>query len=137
MPGDGFFSVDSLRGVWILVVDPDPSGRRALGDVLGYCGALVTPVASHGEALRIMRQVKPDVLVVDLALPGEEEFAFIRQVRDLKPEAGGVVPAIAIGHGTAAPPDEIVRGRGFDGYLRKPLDPWALCGLVSRVTTVR
>ncbi|HXH84242.1 MAG TPA: hypothetical protein VNN07_15155 [Candidatus Tectomicrobia bacterium] len=137
MPGEGFFSVDSLRGVWVLLIDPDAGGRRALADVLGYCGALVTAVGTPDEAFRIMRQVKPDVLVVDLAISQPEPFAFIRQVRSLKPEDGGVVPAIAIGAGDGAPPEDVVRGRGYDGHLRKPLDPWTLCGMVSRVTSGR
>jgi len=64
MTRSGFFSVDSLRGVWVLVVDADPHGRQTLVEILSYCGALVTPLASPDEALSVMRQVKPDVLVV-------------------------------------------------------------------------
>ena len=90
MTRSGFFSVDSLRGVWVLVVDPDPHGRQTLVEILSYCGALVTPLASPAEALNVMRQVKPDVLVVTLAQSGD--LAFIRLVRALKPEEGGVVP---------------------------------------------
>jgi CheY-like chemotaxis protein len=132
MPGGGFFSLDSLRGVWVLVVDADPRGRRALGDVLRYCGALVTSIASGEEAFGVMRRVRPDVLVVGLA--DGESVAFIRRLRRLKPEDGGVVPAIAIaGHGD----DDLARARGFQGCLRTPLDPWELCRLVSNLMTVQ
>jgi CheY-like chemotaxis protein len=94
MPSGGFFSVDSLRGVWILVVDSHPRGRETLGEILSYCGALVTPLSSAADALGVMRQVKPDVLIV--ALADDADFSFMRRVRGLKPEDGGVLPAVAV-----------------------------------------
>ena len=102
-------------------------------EILSYCGALVTPLASPAEALNVMRQVKPDVLVVTLAQSGD--LAFIRLVRALKPEEGGVVPAIAVGSADS-PSDDTVRARGFQASLRKPLDPWALCRIVSELVTM-
>jgi CheY-like chemotaxis protein len=132
MPSGGFFSLDSLRGVWVLVVDGNPSGRQTLVEILSYCGALVTPIASAQEALGIMRQVKPDVLIV--AVLSGDDFAFIRQVRSLKPEDGGVVAAIAVAPDTE---DDLAQSRGFQACLRTPLDPWELCRLVSNLMTVR
>lgn len=133
MPCQGFFSVDSLRGVWALVVDGNPQGRRALEEILTYCGALVTSLPTPRDALSVMEQVKPDVLVV--VGPADDDFDFIRQVRGRKPEAGGVVPAIAIGDLDGL--EESVRARGFQTYLRMPLDPWALCRAVSGLMMVR
>jgi CheY-like chemotaxis protein len=132
MPCGGYFSVDSLRGVWVLIVDGNPRGRETLREILSYCGALVTTTASVVDALGVMRQMKPDVLIV--ALPQDDDFAFIRQVRGLKPEDGGVVPAIAIAHDVD---DDLARSRGYQASLRTPLDPWELCRLVSSLMTVR
>jgi CheY-like chemotaxis protein len=134
MTRSGFFSVESLRGVWILVIDADPHGRQTLVEILSYCGALVTPLATPAEALNVMRQVKPDVLVVSLTQ--SSDLAFIRLVRALKPEEGGVVPAIAVGTADS-PSDDTVRARGFQASLRKPLDPWALCRVVSELVTMQ
>jgi CheY-like chemotaxis protein len=131
MPGGGFFSIDSLRGVWALVVEPDPRGRRALVEVLTYCGALATPIGSADEGFGVMRRIKPDVLLVGLTDP--ESVAFIRGVRSLKPEDGGVVPAIAVVGGDD---DDLARARGFQASVRMPLDPWSLCRLVSSLMTV-
>ena len=127
----GYYSVDSLRGMWVLVVDADPRGRQALVDILTYCGALVTPLASGSEALDVMRQVKPDVLVITVI----EDLAgdFLSRVRSLKPEEGGVVAAIAIGSIEA----DAARARGFQAHLRTPLDPWELCRTVSNLMTVQ
>src|SRR6185436_18307030 len=132
MPCGGYFSVDSLRGVLVLVVDSHPRGRDTLREILSYCGALVTPTASVDEAAGVMRQVKPDVLIV--ALPEDDDVAFIRDVRSLKPEDGGVVPAIAIARDAD---DDLARSRGYQASLRTPLDPWELCRLVSSLMTVR
>jgi CheY-like chemotaxis protein len=132
VPGGGFFSFDSLRGIWVLVVDGDQRGRQTLVEILAYCGALVTAMASADEALSVMRQVKPDVLIV--AQPAEDDPVFIRQVRGLKPEDGGVVPAIAI---TRDGDDDLARSRGYQACVRSPLDPWALCRLVSSLMMTR
>ena len=133
MSRGGYFSVESLRGVWILVVDGDPHGRRTLVEILSYCGALVTPVTSGAEALAVMRQVKPDLLIV--ALTAADDLAFIRQVRALKPEDGGVVPAVAIARVDEV--DDVSGAREFQAYVSTPLDPWSLCRLVSNLMTVR
>jgi len=132
MPCGGYFSVDSLRGILVLIVDGKPRGRETLREILAYCGALVTPTASAADAVGVMRQVKPDVLIV--ALPEDDDVAFIRQVRSLKPEDGGVVPAIAIARDVD---DDLARARGYQASLRTPLDPWELCRLVSSLMTVR
>jgi hypothetical protein len=72
--------------------------------------------------------------VIIVALSDDEDFRFIRQVRALKPEDGGVVPAIAI---TREVEDDLARARGYQAVLRPPLDPWELCRLVSNLMTVR
>jgi|SRR5689334_8346647 len=127
----GFYAVDALRGVWVVVVDADPRGRQTLLDILSYCGALVTPLASGAEALDVMRQVKPDVLVITVAEDVADDF--LPRVRSLKPEEGGVVAAIAIGSIEA----DLARTRGFQAHLRTPLDPWELCRTVSNLMTVQ
>jgi len=134
--GGGFFSVDSLRGVWVLLLDSEPAGLRSLTQVLEYCGALVTGVQTPEQALQVMRQVKPDILVASVSAGEQEAVDLIRRVRAFKPEDGGVMPAIAI-----VPSPEIaeerMRTRGFGGYLAKPVDPWRLCRLVSNLTMPR
>jgi CheY-like chemotaxis protein len=120
--------------VWILVVDHDPPVRRALVEILSYCGALVTPLATAGDALAVMRQVKPDLLVVALS-EEDDDAGLIRQVSSLKPEDGGVVPAVAVARGAAT--DDVARARGYQAVVTTPLDPWELCRLVSSLMTVR
>ena len=129
MGAEGYFSVDSLVGVHALVVDADQESRHLLSSILRYCGALVTTTTSAGEALKVMSVVKCDVLIVEIALPGESGLELIRRVRKLKPEAGGVVPAIALSGGVADRDGAVAAG--FDAHLTKPIEPWAMCRLVA------
>ena len=131
MVAEGYFSVDSLVGVHALVVDVDETCRHLLSSILRYCGALVTTTASADEALKVMSVAKCDVIVVELAVAGEGGIGMIHRVRALKPEAGGVVRAIAIS-GRAGDRDAAVAA-GFDAHLTKPIQPWALCQMVARL----
>jgi len=133
MARGGFFSIDSLKGVHALVVDAEPECREILSRILGYCGALVTAVPGPAEAAEVMRIIKPDVLVVDVSLPDDAAFHFLRKVRALKPEEGGVVPAIALGAEASDEVREQTRVVGFNAFLVKPLSPWELCGVISNL----
>jgi CheY-like chemotaxis protein len=124
----GYYSVDSLGGVYVLVVDNDAGARAMLTSVLQYCGALVTAVGSELEALDCMAHVKPDVLVVSLSGVDGEGHGLVHRVRALKPEDGGVVPIVVV---SERRPEQT--GRGFDAHLPRPFDPWALCRLVSQL----
>jgi CheY-like chemotaxis protein len=127
MTGDGFFSVDSLRGMWVLLIDDERSSRELLTDILEHCGALVTAVGSAEAALGVMRHVKPDVLVTSLFHSHRDAKWLIKEVRSRKPEEGGVIPAILITPAAPAP--------GFEGHLVHPFDPWDLCRLITNITT--
>jgi CheY-like chemotaxis protein len=122
MARSGYFSVDSLKGVHILVVDDEALARNVLRDTLEYCGALVLTMESAPGALETMRLLKPDVVVTKLALPDDDGFSLLRQIRMLKPEAGGEIPVIAIG-GRAADREQCLAG-GFQAHFTWPLNPW-------------
>jgi CheY-like chemotaxis protein len=131
MTRGGFYSVDSLSGVHVLLVSDEAEGREVFGGVLTYCGALVTPAASAEEALAVMRRMKADVLIVELDIPGHDGYWLIQQVRALKPEDGGTTRAIGL-----RPPEDDGDGArarevGYEVCLGLPLDPWVLCRAVS------
>jgi CheY-like chemotaxis protein len=125
MARGGFFAVDSLASIHVLVVDADPSFREVLVSLLRYCGALVTAVATMDDAITAMDQVKPDALVVTVA-PAGATASFVRRVRARKPEAGGNVPIVAV---TREGVTEIPEG--VNVHLAEPLNPWALCREIS------
>jgi CheY-like chemotaxis protein len=125
MTRGGFFAVDSLTSVHVLVVDDDASFRSVLVSLLRYCGALVTAVATADEALIVMSQVKPDVLVITVG--GNAATALVRRVRACKPDDGGNAPIVAVLR--AGAPDAVPEG--VNVHLTEPLNPWELCRLIS------
>lgn len=129
----GIYSMDSLSGIYVLVVDSEKERRALVSGILRYCGALVTPADTPDGALTIMRLLKPDAVVVDFTRPEEGGLDFIRSMRALKPDEGGMVATVAVGDGGAN--GELARSRGYDAYVTKPLDPWELCRVVSSLLT--
>ena len=127
MARGGFFAVDSLTSVHVLVVDDDSSFREVLVALLRYCGALVTAVGTPEEALMAMDQVKPDAIVVTVGGSRVSATSLPRRVRARKPEDGGHVPIVAIMRdgAEAAPPESV------NAHLREPLNPWELCRMSS------
>ncbi|HKP11394.1 MAG TPA: ATP-binding protein, partial [Blastocatellia bacterium] len=85
-----------LGGLRVLVVDDDPDTREILCMVLSQHGAEVHAAGSSDEGIGVFREWKPNVLISDLGMPGEDGFAFIERVRRLAPEEGGGVPAAAL-----------------------------------------
>ncbi|HZG54640.1 MAG TPA: ATP-binding protein, partial [Pyrinomonadaceae bacterium] len=87
---------ERLEGVRVLAVDDEPDTRELLKVGLGQCGALMTVVGSAAEALEAIAVEMPDLLISDIGMPGEDGYELIRRVRQLPPENGGKVPAIAL-----------------------------------------
>jgi CheY-like chemotaxis protein len=67
-----------------------------LRNVLAHYGADVTTASSAVEGLAVMAGWKPDVIVCDIGMPGEDGYSFITKVRNLEPVQGGKIPAIAL-----------------------------------------
>lgn len=118
-----------LVGIHVLVVEDTDDSREVLRTALEYCGALVTTAASAEEAKRLLAQVRPHVLVSDVAMP-DDGLQLIREVRTFAETKGLRIPAIAI----TAYRDrrEELLAEGFAELVEKPLDPIALCGVVKR-----
>src|SRR5213080_3777971 len=82
-------TLDHLR---VLVVDDEPDAREVLSALLAACGAEVGSAASVREALERVETEPPDVLLTDIAMPDEDGYALIREIRS----RGSHIPAIAI-----------------------------------------
>ena len=121
-----------LARVRVLVVEDERDARTFLTTLLSRCGADVTPVASVREALADISAQPPDVLISDLAMPDEDGFDLIREVRSMEGGRGTRVPAIAV---TAlARPEDRARAiaAGYDVHLAKPVEPHEVVAVVAR-----
>jgi CheY-like chemotaxis protein len=101
--------------------------------VLEHCGAIVTAAASGAEARSTLTRGACDVLLVDLAMPGEDGYTFIRRMR-----ADGLrYPVAAL----TAQAHETERVRaiesGFDVHIQKPVAPHALASAVAALVSSR
>src|SRR5689334_12717429 len=117
-------SDDKLRGVHVLLVEDTDDTRELLREALQYCGALVTTAASKKEAERLLRDLKPHVIVSDIAMP-DDGIALLRDVMEIANKQGTKIPVIAISADRHHPVD-LVRA-GFVQFVLKPLDPIDLC----------
>src|SRR5437762_13945217 len=107
MSRGGFFAVDSLTSVHVLVVDDDASFRGVLVALLRYCGALVTAVGTLQEAMMAMDQVKPDIVVFTVGGARVAASSLPRRVRARQPEDGGHDPILVILRGRPEPPPPV------------------------------
>ena len=115
----------------MLVVDDEVDSREFIAMVLKECQAEVTAVTSVPEALQMLIQWQPDVLVSDIGMPGEDGYSLIRKVRSLPSDKGGNIPAAAL---TAyAGVEDRVRAiqTGFQLHLPKPIEPEELATVVA------
>jgi CheY-like chemotaxis protein len=111
-----------LRRYVILVVEDDPDARELMQAVLEQRGATVHTAESVAIAMELFESVKPDVVVSDIAMPEEDGFALVRQIRALPPERGGNKPIIALSAYAASSDRTRALTAGFSRYLHKPVD---------------
>ena len=125
--------LQSLNGLQALVVDDDVDSLDLLAFILEECGVQVLKAKSAPQALNLIRQFKPDVLISDIAIPGEDGYALIRQVRNLSCAQIRKIPAIAL---TACIIEEggiLALESGFQIYLTKPVEPDELVAVVVKL----
>jgi signal transduction histidine kinase len=123
-----------LAGVRVMVVDDDRDARELLTATLGYYGADVTAADSAAEALALLPEVRPDVLLSDIGMSGEDGYSFIRRVRSLPADRGGHIPAVAITAYATAADRAAAMSSGFQLHVPKPFDPIELARTVQRLT---
>jgi len=126
-------SVPTLAGVRVLVVDDQAGARDAVSAVLEQCGARVAVAASSVEALEALATFRPDVLVSDVGMPGEDGYALIRRVRALASEDGGRIPAAALTAYARVEDRRRALLAGYQAHVPKPVAPAALVAVIARL----
>ncbi len=123
-----------LDGVQVLVVEDNTDTREFIKIVLQQSGADVTAVESVREAMKCLDQSNPDVLVSDIAMPGEDGYQLIRMLRDLEQQrGGGKIPAIALSAYTRLEDQMQALSAGFQMHVSKPVAPTVLVATVAQL----
>lgn len=127
----------SLIGLKILVVDNDIDSCELVANVFTQYGALVKIAFSTAEALKIIQKLKPDVLVSDLGMPGEDGYTLIRKIKELEASCGTPICAVAIALSAFARDEDRRQAiqAGFQMHVSKPVEPENLAKVV--VTLVK
>ncbi len=128
-PGD--VKLQRLDGARVLLVDDEPSTNEAVQALLESCGAEVQVADSARRALEVLDAWRPDVLVSDIAMPDQDGFALIREVRRRSPERGGEIPALGLTAYARLEDRVRVLSAGFQMYLSKPSDPRELVAAIA------
>lgn len=112
-----------LSGLRILTVEDDDATREFLATVLVQSGAETTTAGSVREALAALGTGPFDLLISDIAMPGEDGYTLIGKVRLRETSGGGRMPALALtGQARAEDRVRLLRA-GFQAHLPKPIDP--------------
>jgi PAS domain S-box-containing protein len=118
-------------GVTVLLVDDEADVREALRLILQQNGMVVTTAASAQEAFELVKRLQPDVLLSDIAMPGEDGLSLIKRVRLLPPEGGGLIPAAALSAYASAADRRSALLAGFQHHLAKPVEPARLLDIIA------
>jgi CheY-like chemotaxis protein len=112
-----------LGGARILVVDDEHDAGEWVAELLRAAGAEVRLAASAANGLEAMRSWRPDLLISDIGMPGEDGYALMKRVRALPPEDGRQTPALALTAHARAEDRMRALSVGYQMHAAKPIDP--------------
>lgn len=113
----------------ILVVEDNPLNLKLIRDVLQVSGYDVIEAQSGEEGLRVAQENPPDLVLMDLQLPGIDGTETLRRLRE--GTLGPDVPVVAVTALAMAEDKEGAARAGFDGYIEKPISVRALPGQIE------
>ncbi|HEX5736197.1 MAG TPA: PAS domain S-box protein [Blastocatellia bacterium] len=122
-----------LGGLRLLVVDDERDTRDLLVLILAGFGAEVKTCGSCSEAMRLLAEWKPDVVVSDIEMPGEDGYTFIRQVRSLDSARARNTPAVALTAYARVEDRMRALAAGFQMHVAKPVEPAELAVVIASV----
>jgi PAS domain S-box-containing protein len=133
---DAAGTAGSLRGRRVLAVDDDEATQDLVATMLLMYGVSVRTAGRAAHAIEILSEWRPDVLLCDIAMPGEDGYVLIRRIRAL-PAPIGAIPAVALTAYTDPQSVQQAFAAGFDAHLGKPLEPHVLADALSKVLRLR
>ncbi|MBN3870240.1 response regulator [Nostoc sp. JL33] len=130
----GVFASSPLTGLQILLVDDNTDTRDFFTFVLEQFGAIVTAVTSGEEALQVLIESKPDILLSDIGMPEMNGYMLIQEVRTLEAQIGRKqIPAIALTAYAGEINQQQALKAGFQQHIVKPVAPEELLMAISNL----
>jgi len=122
------FSTDSAVAN-VLIVEDSPDNMKLFRTLLALKGHQVTGLAGGDGLLEEIERGSPDLVLMDIQLPGRDGFALLREIRG---SPFGTVRVIALTAHAMTGDRERALQAGFDGYITKPIDVRNFPDLVQR-----
>ena len=129
-------STTTLDGLRVLVVDDEPDALQIVGAVIAQSGADVRTCESAQEALEMLKDWKPDVLMSDIGMAGEDGYELIDKVRSLSDESGGRIPAAALTAYAREEDRQRALAAGYQMHIAKPISSNQLVAAVARLARI-
>lgn len=112
----------------VLIVDDDPLVRELLGEVLGSDAFDLRFAADGPTALQEVEAELPDLVLLDVMMPGMDGFEVCRRLRHVHPHLRIVILTARVGRDEEA----VALAAGADAFLAKPFSPLALREFIDR-----
>lgn len=119
----------------VLVVEDNPANLLLACAVLARAGYRTLEACSAEEALDCLRSARPDLILMDIQLPGQDGLALTRQLK--ADPATAAIPVVALTAHAMVDDEQKARAAGCDGYLTKPINTRALPQQVAAVLRAR
>jgi CheY-like chemotaxis protein len=116
-------AVESLDGLRLLVVDDEPDHLEMTSQMLRLEGASVITATGATDALGALRAQRPDVMVLDIAMPGTDGYDLLNLLRREAGAAPEALPAIALTGFASVNDAARAHAAGFQRHLSKPFEP--------------
>lgn len=115
----------------VVLVEDDADSRQALRRLLEEAGFEVEEAGDGGEGVMLVRTLRPDVVLMDLVLPGMSGFEAANALKE--DQETSRIPLVAVTASWLGAEASRLRGIGFDGALRKPFGAATLLHEIRRV----
>ena len=119
----------------ILVVEDNRLNMKLVTDLLEAAGHVVRPATTAEEGFAMARTEQPDLILMDIRLPGMTGSMAVRMLKDDRRTEH--IPTIALTAQTMKGDDESALEVGFDGYLSKPIDTRRFSTQLERFLSLR
>lgn len=122
----------NLKNLRVLAVDDEKDSRDLLKNILEQCEADVVTVGSAEEAMLILPEFNPHILVSDIGMPGEDGYSLIRKIRKReKSEKMKRLPAVALTAYARVEDRMKALSAGFQMHVPKPVEPAELAAVIA------
>ena len=124
-----------LTGCRALVVDDNAINRRVARSFLEIHGLEISEASDGNDALEILNRSMFDIVLMDIHMPGLDGMEAFKQLRN-SASINRLVPVIALTADSMHGDREKFLGKGFDGYVSKPIDERSLVTAITQILSV-